>query len=363
MQRIAFIGEAWGENEEKLKRALVGSSGVALFEMMNEAGLVSLTSTDRDLIRQWWWKRDPIYVALLWERHPQFYTTNVFNLRPERNDIETLCCSKAEDKLGLPPLRQGKYIRAEYKGHLDRLFSELQEVRPVISILLGNTAAWAVMRNSGIGKIRGTVAASPYGKVIPIYHPAAILRDPSNRPVTILDLAKAKRESAYPEVRRPVRLVYTEPDLNDLEWFYEEYIVNSERLAFDVETAGNQITTFGVSPIPSRAIVVPFVDPRRTGWSYWPDVHSEIRAWDWVSKVMSSPQPKTAQNGLYDITFLWRGYGITTNNYVDDTMLLHHSLQPEAPKGLGYLGSVYTNEASWKLMRSRGKHGTIKRDE
>jgi hypothetical protein len=35
-------------------------------------------------------------------------------------------------------------------------------------------------------------------------------------------------------------------------------------------------------------------------------------------------------------------------------MLLHHAMQPEAPKGLEFLGSVYTNEASWKLMRSKG---------
>jgi hypothetical protein len=65
---------------------------------------------------------------------------------------------------------------------------------------------------------------------------------------------------------------------------------------------------------------------------------------------------------MYDLHFLWRGYGIPTVNCDDDTMLLHHSLQPESEKGLGFLGSVYTNEASWKLMRARGKT-TIKRDE
>jgi len=42
-------------------------------------------------------------------------------------------------------------------------------------------------------------------------------------------------------------------------------------------------------------------------------------------------------------------------------MLAHHALQPESEKGLGFLGSVYTNEPSWKLMRARGK-GTIKKE-
>jgi hypothetical protein len=43
-------------------------------------------------------------------------------------------------------------------------------------------------------------------------------------------------------------------------------------------------------------------------------------------------------------------------------MLLHHSLFPEMLKGLGFLGSIYTNEQSWKLM-SRPKADTEKRDE
>ena len=78
--------------------------------------------------------------------------------------------------------------------------------------------------------------------------------------------------------------------------------------------------------------------------------------------VLSGPEPKVFQNGLYDISFLWRSYRIKTVNAEHDTMLLHHALHPESPKGLDFLGSVYTNHASWKLMRPRGKQ-TIKRDE
>jgi hypothetical protein len=43
-------------------------------------------------------------------------------------------------------------------------------------------------------------------------------------------------------------------------------------------------------------------------------------------------------------------------------MLLHHALQPEVQKGLGFLGSIYTEEPAWKIMRPRGK-GTIKRED
>jgi hypothetical protein len=41
-------------------------------------------------------------------------------------------------------------------------------------------------------------------------------------------------------------------------------------------------------------------------------------------------------------------------------MLLHHALYPEAQKSLGYMGSLYTDEGSWKQMRGKT---TIKRED
>jgi hypothetical protein len=42
-------------------------------------------------------------------------------------------------------------------------------------------------------------------------------------------------------------------------------------------------------------------------------------------------------------------------------MLLHHALQPEMDKGLGFLGTVYTDELPWKFMRT--KHETLKKED
>ncbi len=60
--------------------------------------------------------------------------------------------------------------------------------------------------------------------------------------------------------------------------------------------------------------------------------------------------PKVFQNGMYDMQYLW-SMGLTVVNPRHDTMLLHHSLVPEMLKGLGFLGSIYTSEPAWKLMR------------
>jgi len=338
--KIMIVGEAWGEQEERMQSPFVGPTGYELWRMLSEANI----------------KRSECYV------------TNVFNLRPKpTNDIENLCCSPKPTITGsLPALSRGKYLRPEFLPQVQRLYSDVQRVRPNIIIALGNTACWALLLTTGISKLRGaiTVTAAPEAngtKILPTYHPSAVCREWSLRPVTVLDFCKARRESEYPEIRRPERTVYIEPSLSDMEWFYDRHLVHCESISFDIETAGDQITCIGFAPNPETALVIPFCDPRKPGGSYWDNPQEEEEAWRFVRRVLAMPQPKSGQNGLYDITFLWRGYGITVTNYDEDTMLLHHALQPESPKGLGFLGSVYTNEASWKLMR-KGKE-TIKRED
>lgn len=335
-EKIAIVGEAWGEHEERQRAPFVGASGYELTRMLAEGGI----------------------------HRADCFLTNVFNLRPKpTNDVENLCSKEKHG--GLPPLKAGKYLLPQYLPELSRLKRELAELRPNLTILLGNTAAWALLGSYGISKIRGTVCYSNaiQGlKCLPTYHPAAILRQWDLRAVTVCDFIKARREAEFPEIRRPARAVYIEPSLDDLEWYYENFLRHARRISFDIETAGNQITCIGFAPDAQSALVIPFVDHRREGYSYWSSLDNELRAWRFVDKVLSLPCPKVAQNGLYDIHFLWRGYGITVKNFEDDTMLLHHALQPESEKGLAFLGSVYTNESSWKMMRQRGKT-TIKRDE
>lgn len=332
--KIAIVGEAWGADEERFRMPFVGASGNELTRMLKEAGI------DRS----------------------QCFLTNVFNLRPKNNDITTLCTDKANGITGRGPLAAGKYLRPEYAGELSRLARELRSNAPNVIIATGNTPNWFLGAIGGISKIRGAAYASPFGKTLPTYHPAAILRDWSLRPVTVLDFQKAARESLFPNLRRPRRTVLIPESINDLEDFYATYLIKAEELSVDIETRRTEITCLGIAPSISEALVIPFTDPRASSGSYWKSIEEELFAWRFIRKVLGSPVPKVFQNGLYDIHFLWKSYGIAVNNCADDTMLLHHSLYPESQKGLGFLGSVYTNEASWKMMRTRGKE-TIKKDE
>lgn len=109
-------------------------------------------------------------------------------------------------------------------------------------------------------------------------------------------------------------------------------------------------------------MVIPFDDPRAKGGSYWPTRQSELQAWGLVRSILVDADiPKLFQNGMYDIAFLWRSYGIATRGAAHDTMLLHHALQPESLKGLGYLGSIYTDFGPWKTERKAVE--TIGRDK
>lgn len=357
---LFLLGEAWGEHEERIEEPFVGPSGVALLRMLADAKVISLSGTDQDFISDFYRRGDPKSIRSVWLRHPEVHRTNVFALRPLGNKLETLCGPR---DLGIPsygPVIPGKYIRVEYSSHLDRLAEEILALDPNLIVPLGGTALWALTGSTGITKVRGTIVVSTHCaagyKLLPTYHPAAVLRQWELRPTTVADLQKAFYEQSTITITRPSCEVWIEPTLEDL----ARFPMASEILSVDIETTGSRVTCIGFAPSPNHALVVPFDDSRSTSGSYWPTPTDERLAWDFVREVLHSPTPKLFQNGLYDIAFLWRSYGIKVRNALHDTMLLSHALQPEALKGLGYLGSLYTDFGPWKTEH---RNKTIGRDK
>lgn len=334
---IMLVGEAYGEQEEQQHAPFVGTSGWLLDGMLSQVGIL----------------------------RKECFVTNCFNLRPKpSNDIKNLCGSKAEAIPGLPALIKGKYVLAKYKPELDRLYAEINQCNPNVIVALGATAAWALLHTTGIKNIRGSIAFThpslplgrPY-KVLPTYHPAAIAREWSNRPVSLADLDKAKRESVTPSYRRPERELWLYPTIEDLALYERLHIKPATQLSADIETWNDQITCIGFAPNPHSGIVIPFVSEKREGKNYWPTIDEELEAWNFVRRWLTM-KPSIFQNGMYDIQFLWRSYRIPVPLAEEDTMLLHHAWQPEMEKGLAFLASIYTDEPSWKQMRK----GVMKHD-
>jgi hypothetical protein len=244
------------------------------------------------------------------------------------------------------------------------LSDELVEIDPNLVLAMGNTAMWALTGKTAISKLRGATTISTHCasgfKVLPTYHPAAVLRQWDLRPIVVADCCKALYESTFPEIRRPYREIWIEPTIEDINEFLIS-CADAPLLSVDIETSGRRITCIGFSPSPRLALVIPFVDPKRLGGNYWPTAEIECEVWEIIREVLERPSPpKLFQNGLYDIGFLFRAYGIKVAGAAEDTMLLHHALQPESVKDLGFLGATYANESAWKVMRARK---TTKRED
>src|SRR6266550_3273730 len=108
--KLALVGEAWGEQEERERAPFVGPTGYELTKMLSEAGL----------------------------RRADCFLTNVFNLHPPRNKIEAFCGPKTGALPGYPALVKGKYVRAEFSIELERLGDELVRENPNLVVALGN---------------------------------------------------------------------------------------------------------------------------------------------------------------------------------------------------------------------------------
>lgn len=296
------------------------------------------------------------------------YCTNVMMRAPSEgsNYLLNYYGTKLDALPGFPGIESGKYVRAEFAPELVRLADEIQREQPNVIIAAGRLALWALAGTTGLKKARGAPLASTerFGrrKIIPTYAFTSVRSDWKLRPVVMADLAKAKRESEFPEIRRPRREFWLYPTIDNLYEFEYRFIMPGAPLSTDIETASGQITCIGFAPSPDIALVVPFVDAEQKDGNYWRTAREEREAWKWVKRICES-HPHIGQNFLYDANYLWRVMGIRCFGMEDDTMLLHHALQPEMEKGLGFLGSVYTDEPAWKFMRARGSDITLKKED
>jgi DNA polymerase len=151
--RLMFVGEAPGADEDASGRPFVGRAGQLLNKIIEAIGL----------------KREDVFIG------------NVNRCRPLNNRTPT-----AAEAATCKPF----------------LLREIAIVRPEVIVVLGNTA----MRNlldtkEGITKARGKFQDYKGLKVMPTFHPAYLLRDPSKKRETWEDmkiirdyLAKSKPE-------------------------------------------------------------------------------------------------------------------------------------------------------------------------
>ena len=345
---LLLVGEAYSEHEARESTPFVNHAGYELWRMLREAGF-PLPSPGEHY-------PGALKMKILW-RDSGIGTTCVFKTKTK---IKDLCLTKKEAKDqgveirdDLPQLQLHSYLRDEHYHHLQALHTEVEAIRPNLILALGNTACWGLTQTTKISSLRGTVLNTELGKILPTYHPAAVLRNYELRAITVMDLMKARKEMQYPDIRVKRRQIWVEPEIPDLYRWWELHGSKSKLLSVDIETERfRQISEIGMASDSEHALHIPFIVDRVK--SYWPTVADEVEAWKFVHMAMTSHVPKLGQNFLYDFQYLWKKMGIPVRNFQHDTMLLHHALYPGMQKSLGFLGSIYCNERSWKDLRKQG---------
>jgi DNA polymerase len=342
---LVILGEAPGADEEASGQPFVGASGRLLRETMLPA--VGLDAR-------------------------QFHILNTFVKRPPGNDLKLWTANKTElKKLGLTP--QGdplnkRYLLPEHHWQLAELDTRLRELQPNLIVCLGGTALWAVSGDGAIGTHRGTFFQSRYGLAIATYHPAALLRQWSNLPLAWSDLRKVAGHIAGTLPAPLRRRLYINPTWQEMGYVYAAFLRHpTTPLGVDIETCPSidQITTISYAT-ETLGICIPIWDKAAAPGkeNVYASIADERRAWRWIDRFAKLPNPKVMQNGLYDSQYLMDAapIDIRLRNWHDDTAILHHALQPELPKALGTLASIYLNEPSWKQMRTASKD-EVKADE
>ena len=146
---VLFIGEGPGANEDAQGVPFVGRAGHLLDDMLEIIGL----------------KRDDVYIA------------NIVKCRPPEN----------RDPLGV-----------EQDACIGYLFEQLRILRPKMIVCLGRIAAMRLIRpDFRITREHGNWSERDGVLYTALYHPSALLRDPSKRPETFADLLEIRKRLRY----------------------------------------------------------------------------------------------------------------------------------------------------------------------
>lgn len=342
--KILVVGESWGIDEDAEERPLVGASGREFNRMCAEAGY------DRN----------------------SMLCTNVIDDRPPGNEM-FLFFDKKKDATE-PPIR-GLYPKANVRAGLIKLQELIRVVNPEIIIALGSYALWAlsdvtnvkvaewangassgVLEPTGIGNYRGSMLRTlpEYGsrRLLPLFHPALILRDWSFRNLTVYDMRLRLGLAFEGKWDRPAKTVIYQPT-------YEQVITylyslrqayhkgGPRRLVADIETARRLMTCIGLSDRDDFAFTIPFIklDPANPGrwlprWTTY-----ELSCILHLLRQALHYHHVEGQNFLYDIHFIARDFGVIPN-VTYDTMVAQHVMLPGTPKSLAHLSSLYV-EYHW----------------
>ena len=312
---VLILGEAPGAEEDQQGFPFVGSSGKLLDRMLASAGFGAV----------------------------DVWFTNPYQARPPNNDLEKL------PSLGVP-----------FTVYEDAFFEQLEETKPTFIIACGAVGLSVLCpetrdKKTGkatLGKWRGSLLSSrrlawPH-YIMPVYHPAFILREWSEHDTNAFFLRKAYEEFVYWRSHGklqplPERELIVTPTADQCIDYLQSCLAQGRRgipTSVDIELFRRRIPyvcSFALSP--TSAISVPL-------WDY-NDVAS-VRIWRLMDELFRSC-PQIGQNYTsFDMHWLYHlGFGVNPF-LVHDTRIRHNILWPELPHKLEFMVAQYTREPYYK---------------
>jgi len=184
-------------------------------------------------------------------------------------------------------------------------------------------------------------------QLLPIVHPAAIMRQWPLRAVTVHDL-KARVPMALRGDWRPnpMPIFWAPPTFEQAKlklefWLRRAQAGHRVRLTNDIETHKQLITCIGFADSVNFAMCIPFIRRVPSGFESWWPTAQEIVLTRLITQVLKHPNILVeGQNYIYDTQYI-QHWMCTTPNLDFDTMLAHHLLWPGTPKALDYQSSLY----------------------
>lgn len=312
---IAIIGEQPGVQEVKKGKPFVGPAGQGLDECLTMAKLP----------------------------RSSLYLTNVIK------DLD----GPASHYIDLSS--SGKFtITKNGYTYIKELGYELSKL-PNLNVIIacGNIPLIAVANRVGITKWRGSVLESsilPNLKVIPTLHPATFIRPKFNylnKPLIVMDILLAIKESVYKGVRYIKRNIKTYPTFKEsidaLNNCYEVGL-RGQTIDIDIEII-NGLDCFALAWSPVDAICIPLSGERGDYFH----IEQEYEILLLLNKIIQSGSiSKRGANFIFDTQFLFHNYGMVPRGELHCTQIAQKISLPDYPAGLDFVTTTHTDIPYYK---------------
>jgi len=299
---IAIIGEGPGQNEVNEERPMVGASGKLLWNALRP----------RHILRT------------------DCYITNVCKRQ----------ISLAQNTRY--PVSADEWVKWKHLLHWE--LNQLPNLKYILC--LGNAGLDALFGLDGVTKVRGSVfseleAINHPTKSLITFNPAAVIREPKNEIVFLMDIKRfgdvVNGDFVPYHITKHINPTYQEAS----EWI-AEMRHSTEPVSWDIESISMETVCHGLANQGHEAMCINLRDRYDNRFS----TEEELQLLYQLQDLFQN-QKIIAQNGNFDAH--WSGYkDLLDARIYFDTMLAHHTLYPLLPHSLGFLTSQYTTHPFYK---------------